>query len=154
MVFKQKYLLTFSLVFFLLNLISCKEKTPQSEIDETIIKNYVSDNNLAASLTGTGLYYIVDASGTGLKPNSTSTVTVAYKGYLTDGNVFDESSAEGITFALSNVIAGWQEGIPLFKEGGKGKLLIPSALGYGSQGSGEIPKNAVIIFDVELIEVL
>lgn len=143
-------LVVFSMFFF-----SCskKDKQSQQEIDEVIIKSYIAQHNLDASPTGTGLYYVVEKQGAGLKPTSSSTVTVAYKGYLTDGNVFDESSADGITFSLSNVILGWQEGIPLFNEGGKGTLLIPSGLGYGSQGSGEIPKNAVLIFEVELIKV-
>ncbi len=139
------------LLLFLL--IGCKKKESQSEIDERIITEYISNNNLNAKSTNSGLYYTVDDPGTGAMPNITSTVTVAYKGYLTDGNVFDESTADGITFALTNVIKGWQEGIPLFKEGGKGTLLIPSALGYGAQGNGEIPKNAVILFDINLISV-
>ena len=58
-----------------------------------------------------------------------------------------------ITFPLSGVIQGWQEGIPLFKEGGSGILLIPSALGYGSQSVGSIPANSVLIFDINLIDV-
>jgi FKBP-type peptidyl-prolyl cis-trans isomerase FkpA len=82
-----------------------------------------------------------------------STVTVAYKGYLTDGTVFDESDSNGITFSLRNVIQGWQEGIPLFKEGGSGMLLIPSALGYGSSSQGQIPANSVLIFEITLIDV-
>jgi FKBP-type peptidyl-prolyl cis-trans isomerase FkpA len=85
---------------------------------------------------------------------STSDVKVAYKGYFTDGSVFDESSAAGITFNLQGVIAGWTEGIPFFKEGGTGKLLLPSALGYGKSGTNGIPKNSVLIFDIELLQVL
>jgi FKBP-type peptidyl-prolyl cis-trans isomerase len=52
------------------------------------------------------------------------------------------------------VIPGWTSGIPYFKEGGYGKLLIPSALGYGPSGSGSIPPNTVLVFDVKLIQVL
>ena len=51
------------------------------------------------------------------------------------------------------MIQGWQEGIPLFSEGGIGKLLIPSALGYGNRSVGNIPENSVLIFDVELMDV-
>lgn len=141
------------LIGLTLCLCACKEKETQAEIDEKIISEYITANNLTAQATGSGLYYIVDEKGTGAMPGITSTVTVAYKGYLTDGNVFDESSSEGITFSLLNVIKGWQEGIPLFKEGGKGQLLIPSELGYGTQGNGEIPKNAVLIFEIHLIKV-
>jgi FKBP-type peptidyl-prolyl cis-trans isomerase FkpA len=86
-------------------------------------------------------------------PNINSLVTVAYKGTLTDGTIFDQSSSSGATFPLSNVIQGWQEGIPLFSEGGSGILLIPSALGYGSQPVGNIPENSVLIFEVTLLNI-
>ena len=91
--------------------------------------------------------------GTGAQPTASSNVTVAYKGYFTDGNVFDESKAEGISFGLNQVIKGWTEGIPFFKEGGNGVLLIPSHLGYGSNGSGPIPGGSVLVFNVKLIKV-
>lgn len=65
-----------------------------------------------------------------------------------------ESDAEGVSFGLSQVIAGWTEGIAYFKEGGSGMLLIPSHLGYGSlNNSNGIPGGAVLIFDIELISV-
>ena len=86
--------------------------------------------------------------------NSFSTVRASYSGYFTDGTVFDYSPAAGIEFDLQSVIPGWTEGIPYFKEGGYGKLLIPSALAYGTKGTGGIPPNSVLIFDVALLEVL
>ncbi|MFK8043877.1 MAG: FKBP-type peptidyl-prolyl cis-trans isomerase [Crocinitomicaceae bacterium] len=136
-------------------IVSCKEKNSikQAEIDENIITKYIEDNSLDAKGTGSGLYYVIDSQGTGSQPNITSDVTVAYKGYLTDGTVFDQSDSTGAKFPLSNLIEGWKEGLPFFKEGGNGKLLIPSVLGYGPQGSGNIPKNAVIIFDIALLKV-
>ncbi|MFD1553342.1 peptidylprolyl isomerase [Putridiphycobacter roseus] len=130
-----------------------KEKIPQSEIDENIIVDYINDNNITAKSTASGLYYQIDSLGSGTQPNANSTVTVAYKGQLVDGQVFDQSSSAGITFSLKNVINGWQEGIPLFKENGAGTLLIPSALGYGAQANGSIPKNSVLIFSIHLISV-
>ena len=87
-----------------------------------------------------------------MQPTSSSYVTVVYKGYLTDGNVFDQSKSTGLGISLTNVIKGWQEGIPYFKVGGKGKLLIPSALGYGAQTQGNIPANSVLIFDITLLD--
>jgi FKBP-type peptidyl-prolyl cis-trans isomerase FkpA len=137
----------------LIPLCSCKKKISQEEADEKIIKQYISDKGLNAKATGSGLYYVVDAEGTGDKPNINSTVTVVYRGTLTNGTEFDKSSSTGATFLLSNVIKGWQEGIPLYKKGGKGKLLIPSALGYGNQATGKIPASSVLIFDVELLDV-
>ena len=88
------------------------------QLDEEIILQYILDNNLNAEPTGSGLYYVVNSTGNGDFPNINSIVTVAYKGTLTDGTIFDQSSSSGATFPLSNVIQGWQEGIPLFSEGG------------------------------------
>ena len=108
---------------------------------------------LTASRTEEGLYYVIDQLGTGDYPTVTSNVTVAYTGYFTDGSIFDGSSSSGITFNLQNVIDGWIIGIPKFKEGGNGTLLIPSALGYGPNPTGSVPANSVLIFDVELIDI-
>ncbi len=138
-------------------LFSCKKEddsAQQAEIDEQIIQQYISDHNLNATATGSGLYVVIENPGNGVQPTSTSDVKVVYAGYFTDGNQFDQSSALGATFNLQNVIKGWTEGIPYFKEGGNGKLLIPSHLGYGASGSGNIPPNTVLIFDVALIDVL
>ena len=143
------------LVTLLVMFNSCKkEVVDYTQIDEDIITEYIVDNNLTAIATGTGLYYVVDTPGNGTQPNSQSTVTVAYKGYLTNGSVFDESASSGISFSLTSVIQGWQEGIPYFKEGGSGILLIPSELGYGSQATSGIPANSVLVFEVALIDVL
>ena len=134
-------------------IISCNKTKDYSQIDQDIIQQYIFDNNLNAEATGSGLYYVINNPGIGDTPTIYSNVTVAYTGSLTDGTVFDESSSTGVTFPLSNVIQGWQEGIPLFSEGGSGILLIPSALGYGSQAVSAIPANSVLIFDVSLIDV-
>ncbi|MEX2484291.1 MAG: FKBP-type peptidyl-prolyl cis-trans isomerase [Brumimicrobium sp.] len=125
----------------------------QFEKDIEIIEKYISDKNLTAEKTSSGLYYVIDDLGTGNHPSSTDDVTVRYKGYFTDGKVFDESNAEGITFNLQQVIKGWTEGIPKFKEGGDGKLLIPSKLGYGSEGNSSIPPNSVLLFDISLLDI-
>jgi FKBP-type peptidyl-prolyl cis-trans isomerase FkpA len=143
------------LLLCVLALVGCKKFDPeeQAELDEQIITDYIAAHGLDAIATGSGLYYVIDSIGGGVFPNSSSVVTVAYRGYFTDGETFDESTAAGATFPLSNVIAGWQEGIPLYREGGSGILLIPSALGYGNQEVGSIPKNSVLLFDVELLDV-
>jgi FKBP-type peptidyl-prolyl cis-trans isomerase FkpA len=134
---------------------SCKKNViSQESADYNIIKKYISDNGLSATATGSGLYYVITTEGKGVQPNSNSDVIVTYKGYLTNGTVFDQSKASGFATNLTNVIKGWQEGLPLFKKGGKGKLLIPSALGYGSAAQSGIPANSVLIFDIELVDVL
>jgi len=149
--FKSNFIFLF--LGLVLSFTACKKKLTQEEADEKIIKQYISDKGLSAKATGSGLYYVIDTEGTGDHPNINSTVTVVYRGTLTDGTEFDKSSTSGASFKLSSVIKGWQEGIPLFKKGGKGKLLIPSALGYGNQATGKIPASSVLIFDVELLDV-
>jgi len=130
-----------------------KETVDQKAVDEQIITQYIADNKLNAQATGSGLYYVIISQGTGLQPIASSNVTVSYKGYLPNGTVFDQSSSSGASFNLSGVIKGWQEGIPLYKKGGKGILLIPSALGYGDRATGDIPANSVLIFDITLLDV-
>lgn len=133
----------------------CKKKNAeeQAAIDDQLIQEYLVDNNLVAEKDPSGLYYIIEQQGTGAECNSSSDVRVAYTGYFLDGEIFDGSSSQGVTFNLSGVIEGWKIGIPYFREGGSGKLLIPSALAYGPSGNASIPPNSVLIFSVELIEV-
>jgi FKBP-type peptidyl-prolyl cis-trans isomerase FkpA len=138
---------------------SCKKDEvsdeEQAKIDDEVIQKYLAEKNLTAEKTASGLYYIIHNQGEGKKPASNDNVRVRYKGYFTDGKVFDQSQEAGITFNLQQVIKGWTEGIPLFNEGGNGILLIPSHLGYGVRGSssGTIPGRTVILFDVMLLEV-
>lgn len=150
----MKYLIPLALLVLVFS--SCKDKDAENQAaaDDATIKQYISDHNLNATATGSGLYVVIENEGTGASCNSSSDVRVAYQGYYTNGDIFDESMQTGIEFNLQSVIAGWTEGIPHFKEGGNGILLIPSALGYGANGTGPIPGNTVLIFNVELIDVL
>lgn len=134
------------------------EQQPTEPIDYTIqndneIKAYIEENDLTAIKTESGLYYVIEEQGTGEQPTANSNVTVAYKGFYSNKKVFDQSSESGVSFSLQNVIRGWKEGIPLFKEGGSGILLVPSHLGYGSFNYRGIPGGSVLIFDVKLISV-
>lgn len=127
----------------------------QAETDAELILDYIADNNLTTQVTDEGVHYIVETEGTGTRPVITDNVECHYEGYLLDGTVFDSSYDRGqtATFPLGGVIKGWQIGIPLIKEAGKIKLLIPSHLGYGGRAVGTIPSNSVLIFDVHLIDV-
>ena len=139
--------------FVVLLMVSCgneDEKRDFAAANEQEIIDYIAAEGLNAERSTTGLYYVVKDLGSASKPASGSNVTVAYKGYFTDGSVFDESSSEGISFNLNQVIPGWTEGLTYFGEGGSGVLLIPSRLGYGERGRGSIPGGAVLIFDVTL----
>ncbi|MDX1445102.1 FKBP-type peptidyl-prolyl cis-trans isomerase [Lishizhenia sp.] len=135
--------------------LSCNKVDPeeQAKIDDQIIQDYLETFEIVAEKLDNGLYYSVEKAGTGEYPTENSDVLVAYKGYFTNESVFDESEPEGVAFNLQQVIEGWKIGIPLFKQGAKGTLYIPSALGYGPSGAGSIPPNRVLIFDIHLIEV-
>lgn len=135
--------------------ISCskdKEVDYVAKNEQEIIA-YIAKNNLTAQKSNSGLYYVINEPGTGKQPTQNSNVTVAYKGYFTNGNVFDQSASEGISFGLQQVIKGWTEGIPYFKEGGSGILLVPAHLGYGNNDYSTIPGGSVLIFEVKLVSV-
>lgn len=107
--------------------------------------------------TASGLQYKVIKEGTGKKPGPTSKVKVHYHGTLINGKVFDSSVDRGepIEFPLDGVIKGWTEGLQLMKEGAKYIFYIPPSLGYGERGAGQtIPPNAILIFEVELLQIV
>jgi FKBP-type peptidyl-prolyl cis-trans isomerase len=97
-----------------------------------------------------GLQYKVLAAGTGISPEVSDTVNVIYTGTEIEGTVFDSSRGKAVKMPLSRMIKGWQEGLPLMKEGAKYKFYIPSDLAYGN--SGRFAGKA-LIFDVELVGV-
>ena len=132
---------------------ACKkdDENDQIAIDDAIIKKYLSDNDIDASEHESGMYYVIEKEGSGGHPNLSHTVVVDYKGYLTDGTVFDES-ANAVEMPLAGLITGFQIGVNLLKPGGSGTFFIPSTLGYGNKQVGDIPPNSVLIFEVVLVE--
>jgi FKBP-type peptidyl-prolyl cis-trans isomerase FklB len=121
-------------------------------------KAYLAENAKRAEITTTasGLQYEVLSTGEGTKPAGDSTVRVHYHGTLTDGTVFDSSYNRGepAEFPVNGVIAGWTEALQLMPAGSKWRVHVPSELAYGAQGVGSIPPHSVLVFDVELLEVL
>ena len=108
------------------------------------------------SATDSGLRFRILRHSDGKKPTADSTVSVNYRGWLAGGKVFDSSYERGepTTFALSDVIDGWTEGMQLVGEGGMIELWVPSRLGYGERGSpGSIPAHSNLRFIVELLSV-
>lgn len=104
-----------------------------------------------------GLQYTILQQGSGKSPSAQSKVSVNYEGRLIDKTVFDSSFArnEPVEFQVSQVIAGWTEGLQLMKEGAKYRFFIPAKLAYGEIGAGDaIGPNSTLIFDVELLKVL
>lgn len=108
--------------------------------------------------TTSGLRYKILQKGNGKQATKGDLVSVHYKGQLLDGTVFDSSYKRNqpldFNIGLGQVIAGWDEGIQLLKVGDKARFVIPSELAYGSSGAGgDIPPDAILIFDVELMNV-
>lgn len=106
--------------------------------------------------TPSGLVYKSLREGTGASPTAADTVKVHYRGTLIDGREFDSSYAAGkpAEFRLDQVIKCWTEGVPRMKAGGKARLICPPDIAYGERGSGIIPANATLVFEVELLEVV
>jgi FKBP-type peptidyl-prolyl cis-trans isomerase len=112
----------------------------------------------AMTRTESGLYYRDLVVGDGPTAEAGQTVVVHYTGWLPDGTMFD-TSRDGpdplaVQIGVGRVIAGWDEGVPGMKVGGRRQLVIPPHLGYGSQGAGGgvIPPDATLVFDIELLD--
>lgn len=109
--------------------------------------------------TASELQYIDILEGNGESPLTGDTVVVNYTGWLQDSSTKFDSSLErpqpfSFVLGIGSVIAGWDEGVATMKVGGKRRLIIPSDLGYGEQGSGQsIPPNSTLIFDIELLDI-
>jgi len=157
--------LSLLLVTILIAFAGCKkDSVDQPAIDHKLILAYIQANNLNAKTTGDGLYYVITAPGDSVRAISTSTVYVKYSGYIMNGTVkgplyFDSSYElyeQATPLTMSSLIKGFSEGLKQFGIGGKGQLIIPSNLGYGTTAQGTlgtqqyIPANSVLIFDIEI----
>ncbi|SHN14143.1 FKBP-type peptidyl-prolyl cis-trans isomerase FklB [Pseudomonas asturiensis] len=119
---------------------------------------YLAENAKREGVTtlASGLQFEVLTAGTGPKPTREDQVRTHYHGTLIDGTVFDSSYNRGepAEFPVGGVIAGWTEALQLMNTGSKWRLYVPSELAYGAQGVGDIAPNSVLVFDVELLDVL
>ncbi|HEY6503915.1 MAG TPA: FKBP-type peptidyl-prolyl cis-trans isomerase [Chitinophagaceae bacterium] len=131
---------------------TCSPKSVASEAPQ--IQSFAAANGITTTAHGSGLYYEVMDPGTGATATLNSTIYITYTGSLLDGTVFDQQNNPALTgWPLSQLIEGWRVGIPLVKEGGHIKLIVPSSMGYGCTGYGSIPGNAVLFFDIHVIDV-
>ena len=140
-----------------------REKLAQIEAEQATVSAEANDAFLAeysqkegVQKTESGIYYLMLEEGTGAKPTAEDTVKVHYVGRLVTGDEFDSSYARNqpMEFALNRVIAGWTEGVQLVAEGGKIELVLPPELAYGDRGTPNIPPNSVLVFEVELLEIV
>lgn len=166
----KKVLFVFSLV---LVMTGCKKDADECNIsagsgvapanEKSMVTAYLLANSItnAVELGNSGMYYVIDVAGSNTKPTMCNTVTVKYVGKFENGTVFDQTTGtRTVSFQLGSLIEGWKRGISLIGAGGKVRLYIPPTLGYGSAGvfnpstgAHTIPPNALLIFEVELINI-
>ena len=148
-----------------------ERNSAQLATDGEIIDNYLTENNLIAQKTQSGLRYIIAREGKGEKVAAGQEVKIHYAGYLLDGTLFDtsmESAAKAsgtytkgrpyeplsLTAGSGQVIQGWEEAILLMNKGSKIRVWIPSPLAYGPQSrSALIKENSILVFDMEMVEI-
>lgn len=154
----MRYLLIASLIVVSCSVSSClkdKESACEAVAPETEaskMKAFCTAQGINYSALNSGLFYEIIEPGDGAAPTLDSRVTVNYTGTLLSGDVFDKSTTP-VSFGLSGLIAGWKQGLPLIKKGGRIKLVIPSYLGYGCTAMPGLPANSVLYFDISLVDV-
>jgi len=135
--------------------VEMKQAEENMKVGQTFLETNKAKEGV--KVTASGLQYKVVAEGKGAAPKATDTVEVHYRGKLIDGKEFDSSYSRNqpAQFPVKAVIPGWTEALQLMKEGAKYELTIPAALAYGERGQPpQIPPNAVLVFDVELLKVM
>lgn len=125
----------------------------QMERDGKIIEEYLNANNIKTTKTNWGAYMQVIEPGQGPKPKAGQYVEVRYKGMTLDGEKFDEGIYP-VQMGMGGVVKGFEEGIRQLSLGGKGKVFIPSILGYGVRGKApDIQPNENLVFELEILNI-
>ncbi|WP_297093636.1 FKBP-type peptidyl-prolyl cis-trans isomerase [uncultured Draconibacterium sp.] len=148
--------------------VSCMDESepyvPPTKAEEAamleVYLDTLANRGLDIDTTAMGVYYITDSIGNGIFPQQGDTCVVKYTGSFMDGTIFDSTWDDTWEFVLGYVgengegtIAGWTDGVSVIDEGGSAFLIIPSELGYGETGAGNIPPNTTIVFSVEMVEI-
>jgi FKBP-type peptidyl-prolyl cis-trans isomerase FkpA len=138
------------LVFATAGLLGCGDGI--TAIEDTEFAASLGINLAAMTRTSSGLYYQDIETGEGEPATSGDAVEVAYTGWLSDGTQFDSGS---LTFTLGagRVVAGFDEGVQGMRVGGVRRIVIPPALGYGSQARGAIPPDSILVFRIEVLSI-
>ena len=148
------------LLAVLLLLAACDREAAASPEAAAAAQAFLEQNRTQAGVqtTASGLQYKVIRSGPadGVRPRPGDDIKVHYEGALTNGEVFDSSYRDGTprVFTLGELVPGWEEALPMMRPGDEWMLYVPPALGYGEEGVGPIPPNSVLVFRMELLDVL
>jgi FKBP-type peptidyl-prolyl cis-trans isomerase FkpA len=131
---------------------TCNPVPPANEAGQ--MQAYATANGITATVHSSGLFYEIIAPGSGGTASANSKIFITYTGKLLDGTVFDQQNTTNVNgWALSGLIEGWRIGVPLIQKGGRIKLIVPSALGYGCEPYNTLPGNAILFFDITLVDV-
>lgn len=122
--------------------------------EREVIIAAIRNGQIDTTGSSNGVFYKILREGNGDAPTLADTVVVHYKGTLLNGFVFDETKEKTASFPLKRLIKGWQAGLPFCRQGGQIRLIIPSYLAYSIRNLGDIPPNSILIFDIELVQVL
>lgn len=118
------------------------------------IKRYLDKSPYDYEKSESGLYYYIEKEGEGEFIKPTDEVSFTYEGKLLSGEVFDgRNKKKPVTFNVKELIMGWQEAMLYLKKGGKARLIVPPQLGYGDYDLEYIPKNSILLFDMEIVDV-
>ncbi len=137
-----------------------KKPAEQAMADDKLLQDYFAKNNIKATKTPSGLYYVMTQKGLGPMATPGKHVSMNYTGKTLDGKAFDSNTdpqfkhVQPFSFVLGQgqVIKGWDEGVQLLQLGSRATFYIPSGLAYGERGAGgSIPANAILMFDVEVL---
>src|SRR5450759_4366607 len=153
-----KSILLFATAGLLISLVSCDPAKKYEKAEKESINNYLAANPADTfNLETSGLYYHDVLAGTGRTPVAHDTAYVIYTGRFLNGNTFDTNvGGANLVFPVAEgyLIVGFDEGVTYMKEGGKATFLIPSSLGYGTQGYYTIPGYTPLLYDVELVQIV
>ncbi len=119
--------------------------------DTTAIGSFLRTNSINSRIDASGVRFVIDSLAEGFPPRFTSTVKIKYVGRFIGGNIFDQGTISG---QVSNFITGFQVGLLLMPERTKARIYIPSGLAYGAGGTGSIPPNSNIMFELQILEVV
>ena len=136
-------------------IVSTIDTNKLKQYDDVSINKYLQASSLSGfTKSASGLYYKISDPGTGSPITIDSTVSAEYTGKLFNGVLFDKADVgKAVSFPLEGVIKGWQEAIPLLKQGGSIRLIIPSQLAYGIPGNNDIPPFSCLDFDIKITDV-
>ena len=144
----------FSLLLLGLSLSSCGDTYSEDQIKgfDSKIASYIKKNNIECQKSSSGLYFKIIEEGEGRNIQYSDIVSFKYTGRLLNGKLFDDRK-DPVKFEVSKLIGCWKEIMLNLKPGGKAYLISPPQLGYGTHKLDDIPKNSILIFEMEVVGV-